>query len=152
VNKKPFKTSFENGLVKFRNKEGEYTSYIRLYDRLEILFDSISGALRIKGVNDQYLDGHPFIKLFKQLLSIIEQSSSMPLSEGLKKLAKIRSNYILSQNPDMYRSIMDNNKFVYAIEGEKFLSDALLENEDVIRQDNYVNFILPLVNIYFMPK
>jgi hypothetical protein len=152
VNKKPLRTSFEQGLVKFRNKEGEYTSYIRLQDRIEILFDNISGALRIKGINSQLLENHPFIKLFKQMLSIIEQSGSISLTEGLKKLAKIRTKYIYSPNVDIYRSILDNNKFVYSIDGERFLSDALLENEPLLKHDNYANFILPMMQLYFLPK
>lgn len=152
VNKKPLKTVFENGIVKFRNKEGEYTSYIRL-GRLEVLFDNISGALRIKGINSQYYDNRcVFIKLFKELLSIVEQSNSLTLSAGLKKLTKIRTKYIYSQNMDMYRSLMDNNKFVYVIEGERILSDALIDNASLIKHDNYINFILPMINIYFQPK
>jgi hypothetical protein len=152
VNKKPIKTAFEGGLVKFRNKEGEYTSYIRLQGRLEILYDNISGALRIKGVNNEYLENNPFTKLFKQLLSIVEQSKVITISEGLKKLSKIRNKYLYSSTPDIYRSILDNNKFVYVIEGERVLSDTVLPNETMIKSDNYVNFILPLINIYFMPK
>jgi hypothetical protein len=152
VNKKPLKTVFENGIVKFRNKEGEYTSYIRLQDRLEILYDNISGALRIKGVANELLDNHPFIRLFKQLLSILEQSDSLLIADGLKKLSKIRLKYISSQNIDMYRSLLDNNKFIYNIEGDRFLSDALLPNESLIKHDNYINFILPLIHIYFQPK
>jgi hypothetical protein len=152
VNKKPIKTEFENGLVKFRNKEGEYTSYIRLHERYEILYDNISGALRIKGINSQLIENHPFIKLFKQLLSLVEQSSVLTISDGLKKLSKIRSKYISSLNMDIYRSIMDNNKFVYIIEGERVLSDALIKDAMLVKHDNYVNFILPLINIYFRPK
>jgi hypothetical protein len=152
VNKKPLKTVFENGLVKFRNKEGEYTSYIRLQDRLEILYDNISGALRIKGINSSLLDNHPFVRLFKQLMSLLEQSGSLTISEGLKKLTKIRTKYIYSTNVDIYRSILDNNKFVYVIEGERILSDNLIPGEMFIKHDNYMNFILPLINIYFQPK
>lgn len=152
VNKKPIKTEFENGLVKFRNKDGEYTSYIRLHERFEILYDNISGALRIKGINTQLLENHPFIKLFKQLLSVLEQSNTLTVSEGLKKLTKIRNKYITNTNMDIYRSIMDSNKFVYIIEEERILSDALIENESLIKHDNYINFILPLINLYFRPK
>jgi hypothetical protein len=153
VNKKPIRTSFENGLVKFRNKEGEYTSYIR-HGRLEILFDNISGSLRIKGINSQLYDNNRciFIKLFKELLSVVEQSNSLILSDGLKKLTKIRTKYIYSQNMDMYRSLMDNNKFVYVIEGERILSDALMDRESLIKHDNYINFILPMISLYFKPK
>jgi hypothetical protein len=152
VNKKPLKTVFENGIVKFRNKEGEYTSYIRLHDRLEILYDNISGALRIKGINSSLLEGNPFIRLFKQLLSILEQSESLTISEGLKKLTKIRMKYIYSTNMDMYKSLLDNNKFVYNIEGERILSDSPMGNENLIKHDNYINFILPFIHIYFQPK
>jgi hypothetical protein len=152
VNKKPIKTVFENGLVKFRNKEGEYTSYIRLKDRYEILYDNISGSLRIKGINNDCFEGHPFIKLFKQLLSILELSNNITISEGLKKITKIRTKYISSANFDIFRSIMDGNKFIYFVEGERILSDSLLTNGDLVKHDNYMNFILPLINIYFSPK
>jgi hypothetical protein len=152
VNKKPLWTVFENGIVKFRNKEGEYTSYIRLHDRLEILYDNISGALRIKGINSGLLESNPFIRLFKQLLSVLEQSNSLTVSEGLKKLTKIRMKYIYSTNMDIYRSLLDNNKFVYNIEDERILSDSLIDNEVLIKHDNYINFILPLIHIYFQPK
>jgi hypothetical protein len=152
VNKKPMKKSFENGLVTFRNKDGEYTSYIRLENRYEILYDNISGSLRIKGINSSLIENHPFIKIFKQLLSVLEQSESLSISEGLKKLSKIRLKYISSSNADTYRSIMDGNKFIYNIEGERILSEALIENETLIRHDNYINFIMPLVNLYFKPK
>jgi hypothetical protein len=152
VNKKPIRTVFENGLVKFRNKEGEFTSYIRLQNRYEVLYDNISGALRIKGVPQQYLENNVFTRLFKQLLSIVEQSKSVTVSEGLKKLSKIRNKYIYSNTKEIYRSLLDGNKFIYLIEGERILSDVVLENENLIKHDNYINFVLPLIQIYFMPK
>jgi hypothetical protein len=151
-NKKPLKTVFEGGIVKFRNKEGEYTSYIRLQNRIEILYDNISGSLRIKGVNNDLLLNHPFIRIFKQLLSTVEQSSTLTISELLKKLAHIRGKYINNQNIDIYRSLLDNNRFVYNIQGERILSDAAINNEIIIKHDNYVNFILPLIDICFKTK
>jgi hypothetical protein len=152
VNKKPLKTVFENGLVTFRNKEGEYTSYLRLQNHFEVLYDAMSGSLRIKGIPSSHLENHPFIKIFKQALSVLEQSNSITISAGLKKLSKIRNNYIYAANADMYRSLLDGNKFVYYINGERILSDGIIENEQLIKQDNYVNFLLPIINIYFIPK
>ena len=75
VNKKPLKTKFENGVINFRNKDGEFTSYIRLsFGReIEILYDGISGNIRIKGINEEYIDNNPvFMKLFKQLLMLLD--------------------------------------------------------------------------------
>lgn len=154
VNKKPIKTTFENGIVQFRNKEGEYTSYIRLKN-LEVLYDSMSDNFRIKGINSEYVDGNrPFIKLFKQTLQILENSKNVALPDGLIQLTGIRQKYLYSKDPLMYASIMDGNKYIYLIDGTRIASDAILPEKDncqFIKYDNYVNFLLPLIKIYFRP-
>lgn len=154
VNKKPIKTTFEDGLVKFVNKEGEYTTYIRL-NNLEVLFDSMSNNLRIKGVNTEFVDSNPtFIRLMKQMLTLLEMSKTLPQESCLRKINTIRNKYINSKDPMMYASILRGNKFIYIIDGERVESDAILEEKpgvQLVRYDNYVNFILPLVKIYFRP-
>jgi len=153
VNKKPIHTIFENGLVNFRNKDGEFTSYIRL-GHMEILYDRMSDAIRIKGVNSEYVNGHPFVKILRQLLALLESSSTMTVQAGLKKLSQLRNKYINSPDAGVYRSLLDNNKFVYMVGGERILSDVVLpETADaqLVKHDNYVNYILPIVKIYFKP-
>lgn len=149
VNKKPIKTVFENGLVNFVNKEGEYTTYIRL-NNLEILFDSMSGNMRIKGINEEYVEGNePFVKLLKQMLRFMERAKTMPFGQRLREMNKIRDKYADSKDKLMYASLLRGNKYQYLIDSERVESDGLIESEgaELIRDDNYINFILPLMKI-----
>jgi hypothetical protein len=154
VDKKPIKTSFENGLVNFRNKDGEFTSYIRLQKqrKMEVLFDNMSGGLRIKGIDINEIENYPFLKIFKTLLSVLEQSRTLPPGESLKKLNRIRSSYINSPNLDMYRSLIDKGKFIHYINGDRIESDTVIDPNALVKTDNYVNFVMPVVNIFFSPK
>lgn len=157
VNKKPMKTKFENGIINFRNKDGEYTSYIRLTKtrEIEILYDGMNNDVRIKGVNKEYIENNPvFIRLFKQLLMLLESSNKLSNQELLRKLNYIRNKYINSKDPLMWASILDGDKYTYLSDGEKILLDNYAGNDDsktLVKIDNYVNFILPIVQICFKP-
>ena len=154
VNKKPIKTEFENGLVRFVNKEGEYTSYIRI-DNYEVLFDSMSGNLRIKGIDDEYLKGNPaFVKLFKQMLMVLETSKTTTMPECLRKISQIRDRYLYSKDLRMYASLKRGNRYEYVVDGEKIESEGLLDEKngvELIKHSNYIDFLLPLIKIYFRP-
>ena len=154
INKKPLKNTLENGIVLFRNKDGEFTSYIRI-DNKEVLFDGMSGNFRIKGVNKEYVDGNPvFIRLFKQLLSLVESSKNLTTSQILKKSNLLRNKYIHSKDPLMWASVLDGNKYVYNVSGERVLSDSILPETDgctLIKSDNYYNLFLPVFKICFKP-
>lgn len=157
VNKKPIKTTLEDGKVLFRNKDGEFTSYIRI-NNLEILFDSVSYNLRIKGINKEYVESNPvFIRLFKQLLTLVEDSKNLTAGKILKKANLLRNKYINSKDPMMFASILDGNNYVYYINGEKVLSRTYIddfkeENGNFMqRHDNYVNLFLPVLKICFKP-
>lgn len=155
VNKKPTKTVFENGIVKFRNKDGEYTSYIRIKDKenfvYEVLFDRISGRIHIKGINESGVSSNPyFIKLLKKTIAIIEQNKEFTYQTMLKKLSSIRNDYLNPRKIDMYRSIKDKGKYIYLINGERFLSDNIMEESDDVKfiyHENYEKFIMPLFSI-----
>ena len=159
VNKKPLKTVFHDGVVNFRNKDGEFTSYIRLLNpgigNMEILFDGMSNSIRIKGINKEIVDANQvFIKLLKQSLSLLESSNRLTLKEMLRKANYIRNKYIMSKDPLMWASIKDKNEFVYAIDGERVLSQELLpESNDsqLVKTDNFVNLLLPILRLCFKP-
>ena len=157
VNKKPMKTKLENGIVNFRNKDGEFTSYIRLSNNriIEILFDGMSNNLRIKGINADFVENNnTFIRLFKQYLILLENSNKMTNSELLRKLNHLRNKYINSKDPMMWASILDGNKYVYIMAGERVLSDEFMQESQqniLVKTDNYVTFILPLVKLCFKP-
>ncbi len=154
INKRPLKCELENGIVTFRNKDGEFTSYIRI-NNFEVLFDGMSYNLRIKGINKEFVDGNPvFIKLFKQLLALVESSKNLSTSEILKKADRLRNRYINSKDPTMWASITDGNKYVYNISGELVLSDVILPEEEnctLIKIDNYYKLFLPVFKICFKP-
>ena len=154
VNKKPIKTEFENGYLRFVNKEGEYTSYIRI-DNLEVLFDSMSGNLRIKGIDEECVKANqPFIRLFKQMLMILESSKTIPMPVCMRKIQQIREKYLNSKDPRMYACLTRNNMYEYIIDGEKVESEAYLEEKpeiQLIKHSNYINLIMPLIRIYFRP-
>lgn len=154
VNKRPMKCTLENGIVLFRNKDGEFTSYIRI-NNLEVLFDGMSYNLRIKGINKEYVDGNPvFIRLFKQLLALVEASKNLTTAEILKKADRLRNKYIKSKDPMMWASVMDGNKYVYNIRDERVLSDTVLPETDgctLIKMDNYYKLFLPVFKICFKP-
>lgn len=157
VNKKPMKTKLENGIVNFRNKDGEFTSYIRLSNNriIEILFDGMSNNIRIKGVNVEYVDkNNVFIRLFKQYLILLENSNKMQTQDILRKLNHLRSKYINSKDPMMWASLLDGNKYAYIIAGERVLSDEYMQESEqniLIKTDNYMTFISPLIKLYFKP-
>lgn len=156
VNKKPLKTKFENGVINFRNKDGEYTSYVRLTKtrEIEILYDGMNNDLRIKGVNKEFIENNNiFIQLLKQLLMLLENSNNLSNRELLGKVNYIRNKYINSKDPLMWASVLDGNKFVYIIDGEKVLTDNYMvdNDENLIKLDNYITFILPIIQICFKP-
>jgi len=159
VNKKPTKTVFYDGVVNFRNKDGEYTSYIRLTNpglgNMEILFDGMSNNLRIKGINEEVVIGNPtFIKLFKQLLTLLEQTNRLTYPDILRKVSLIRYKYINSKDPLMWASIKDKNQYVYIINGERILSQEVLpenDNATLVKSDNFMNLLLPVIKLCFKP-
>lgn len=157
VNKKPLKTKFENGVINFRNKDGEFTSYIRLtFGReIEILYDGMSNNIRIKGVNEDYISGNPvLLRLIKQLLMLLENANNLSTSELLRKTNYIRNKYINSKDTLMWASLLDGNKYVYIIDGEKVLSDEYLPetNQNIlVKTDNFQTFVLPLIKLCFKP-
>jgi len=157
VNKKPLKTKFENGVINFRNKDGEFTSYIRLnfVREIEILYDGMGGNIRIKGVNEEYVDGNPiFMRLFKQLLMLLENSNALTDAELYRKINYIRKKYIDAKDPSMWASLLDGNKYIYIIDGEKVMSDEYLPESSkniLVKTDNFLTFILPLIQICLKP-
>lgn len=157
VNKKPMKTQFENGVINFRNKDGEYTSYVRLmYGReIEMLYDAMSNDLKIKGINADYVQKNtPLIRLIKQLFMLLESTNKMNTSEVLRKTNYIRNKYINSKDPLMWANIFEGNKYVYDVSGERVLMDEPVpENEstNMVKTDNYIYLILPLIKLCFKP-
>lgn len=157
VNKKPLKTQFENGVINFRNKDGEYTSYVRLsYGReIEMLYDGMSNDIKIKGINADYVNGNtPLIRLIKQAFMLLESTNKMQTSEILKKTNYLRNKYINSKDPLMWANIFEGNKYVYDINGERVVLDEPVKEDEstiMVKSDNFVFMLLPLIKLCFKP-
>lgn len=160
-NKVPKFLEFEKGVVKFRNKEGEFSSYHRIGNKYTILFDqNMNGKrIRIKGISDEYVQSSSFVKknLFK-VLSAIELSVTKGKIYSIKNLQNERRNLIKSKEGkteeelSIFRKLIHKNQYEYLLQVSDskidiIHSDVLIEDEDYIlnTHSNYSEFILPLI-------
>jgi hypothetical protein len=147
VNKKPTTTTFEGGIVEFRNKDGEYTSFYRINGK-SILFDNMSYNIRIKGINsdDSIIKNSYFVqKYLKPLLIVVENVHSTGIVKCMKQLATFRDKYINNDNLDIYRDLMQENKFVSIINDEIVLSDYVMDESKLVKLNNFKNFVMPVM-------
>lgn len=166
-NKIPKNTIFENGIVNFRNKEGEYTSYHRLHNRYTILYDSGGGIsekrIRIKGINDDYTQSSKFVKNhLMKVLYALELSIVQGKNAAVKKLKLERTNIIKAKNGKdedtlcIFRELSNKNLYSYLNQTDKKVetiqSDILLGDNELIldTSKNYVEFIIPLIKTIFI--
>lgn len=147
VNKIPSILTLDGGKVKFINKEGVYTSLFRVDSKL-ILFDSTGDTIRIKGINDDEVQASPFIRrYFKPFLRAIETSITLGRSSCFKQLDIYRSKYIQPNDPEIYKDLNNQNKYMYLINDEMVQSDFTIESHDLIKIGNYVNYVMPIVRL-----
>lgn len=148
VGKIPTVLTLDEGFVKFRNKDGAYTSYYRI-DGRKILFDSMSGSIRIKGVSDEYVQASPFVNnILKQFLSALETSVIAGTGAILRTIEKTRKKYIESSDPNVYRDLNSRNLFQFMEDDQNIIeADMILDESKLIKSGNYVNYILPLIKM-----
>lgn len=166
-NKIPKHTVFENGIVNFRNKDGEFTSYHRLHNRYTILYDSGGGIsekrIRIKGINDEYTQKSKFVKNhLMKVLYALELSIVQGKNAAVKKLKLERSNIIKAKNNkdeeslSIFRELSNKNLYSYLNQIDKKIeiiqSDVLLDNDELVldTSKNYIEFIIPLIKTIFV--
>lgn len=145
-------TNFD-GIANFRCKEGiSYTSLFYISKTEYILFDRVTKRLRIKGVGqEEETNKYEFVRtVLKKICCIIDDSNNVDRIETLRRLKQIRIQYLNSNNIDIYRDIKNKNMLKYFVDGRAVYSDIpLTENENCIldKSDNYINFILPLIQM-----
>lgn len=133
--------------VEFRNKDGIYSSFYKLGNK-SVLYDSMTGNLRIKGINIQTVQESEFVNLYlKDLLTTLETSISLGTLECLKILKEMRKKYINFPNNNIYKSLNDKNKFIYEIAGEMIETDVEIDNPNakMMKIMNYKDFVMPLM-------
>jgi hypothetical protein len=147
------KTTFFDGKVFFRNKEGICYTSLFVIDRKFILFDRMSKRIRIKGLGiEEKTNTYPFVKyVLKDLCCILDDESTLGRMNCLKRLKLFRINYINNENIEIFRSIDDGNKLKYIVDGQPILSDVPLKESNtciLIKSDNYMNYVLPLIQSF----
>lgn len=133
--------------VEFRNKDGIYSSFYRIGTK-SILFDSLTGTLRIKGINMQTVNESIFVNAyFKDLLRTLETSISLGNIECLKTLKQMRQKYINSSDINIYRSLDEKNQFIYEVAGDIIKTDVEINNPNakLMKIMNYKDFVMPLM-------
>lgn len=135
--------------IEFSNKEGFYSSYYRISNMVSIFFDSMSCNIRIKGINNEIVQESIFVnKYLKKLLIMLESNITIGQLSCLKSMKSMRSEYINSDDINIYRVLNLKNKFIYNILGEIVESDVEMEESDdieLIKINNYLDFVVPLM-------
>ena len=86
----------------------------------------------------------------KKICCIIDDSINIDRIETLRRLKQIRLQYLTNSNIDIFRDIKNKNMLRYIVDGRPVFSDVpLTESENCIldKSGNYINFILPLIQI-----
>jgi hypothetical protein len=139
----------------FRNKDKiSYTSLFYINKDIYILFDRITKKLKIQGVyNDPFINEYPFVtKMLKDICCICNEFTFETQYDCIKKLAKLRYRYINSDDKTIYGDILHFGEYKYNIDGNTVYTSSLYDTSDDINlviEDNYLNFILPLIKSMF---
>lgn len=137
----------EGTKVEFVNKDGFYSSFYRIGSK-SLLFDSMTGTLRIKGINSEVVSNSPFVdKYLKPLLITLESSVSLGVNNCIDSMANERFRYINNDDENIYRSLNNKNNFLYNINGEIIESTVPIndKNAELIKINNYIDFVMPLM-------
>lgn len=150
TNRVPSKRKFENDIVEFVNKEGEFSSMYKI-NGFRILFDSMKFRIKIIGINDEIVEESEFANGYlKNVISSLEKVKSLGFQKTINLLIQQRESYIDSLDENLYRSLADNNKFVYQMKnGKKKMFNEYMGRENLIREVNYTGFVMPIINTIF---
>lgn len=138
----------------FRNKEKiSYSSLFYINRNKFILFDRMTKRMRIKGCGDEdKTKNYPFVKrTLTDICCILDDSQAIGNINCLRRLKQVRINYIYTDDINIYRDITHDNMFKYMIDGKLEYSSVRLKEDNncqLINQDNYINFILPLIQSF----
>jgi hypothetical protein len=136
--------------IYFRNKDKiTYTSLFYINKDIYILFDRITKKMKIQGnFSDPFINNYPFVKkILKDVCCICNEYTFENKIECLKRLSKLRTKYICSEDKTIYADISHNGDYKYNIDGNiLYTADYYPDNDKyLIIDDNYINFMLPLM-------
>lgn len=135
----------------FRNKDKvSYTSLFSINPTTYILFDRVTKRMKIQGkFNDPFVSTYPFVtKILKDVCCVCNEFTYETRNESLKKLAKLRTKYLCSEDKTIYADILNQGHYKYNVNGSMVYTPSLYPSEDdcnLVIEDNYINFMLPLI-------
>lgn len=148
-NKIPMKTKFDN--VEFVNKDGIFSSMFRI-KQLTLFFDSMSGRIIAKGINDEVVKKSTFLQRYLvKFLYTIESCQKSGDAKVFNTLRHMRDYYIRSNNTSIYRDVMNENKLGIRYNNELIYVENELEldskNEEfsIAKDLNYTSIVLPIM-------
>ena len=135
----------------FRMKN-KYSSYINL-SGIEFYYSTWNDTLDIKGISGEVLEFHKDY-MIDAIKDVIKLSESMDKRNILKILRRFRGEYINLNLPvEFYKELSSNSFYRYKndlqLGDRKFGTDVASDDmrELLNINYNYINFILPLINI-----
>ena len=135
----------------FRNKDKiSYTSLFYINNDTYILFDRITKKIKIQCKSDDpYVSDYPFVKkILKDVCCVCNEYTVEHRMECLRRLSKLRLKYINCEDKSVYGDILHRGEYKYNINDSMVYTPILYEEtEDIslIKDDNYINFVFPLI-------
>ena len=142
------KTSFDNGIIKFKTKGERYTSLFRIKNKT-LLYDSFRDKLKIKGVNDKNVDKSIFVRdILKPMVREIEANYNNGYANLFTIFSKYRTIYMNTTDDKIYKKI-ETNMYEYNINGKHVESDMVIPGDGVelLYHHNFVEYISPLFSL-----
>lgn len=133
----------------FVNKEGDFSTMIRLSEvnkNLVILYDNMFRNIKIKGVGEEYVKSSVFVKKYMiPFMASLENG----VMDCFKTKQLVRENYIKDTDVNVYRELFNKNLLMYRDEenNRTIESEVIIKDLDVIKDDNYIKFIFPLLRL-----
>ena len=141
------KLTLEGGKVRFRDKDGAFTSMYQIGNRM-YLFDSRRGKIIVKGMTDDE-DSYFLQKFLAPLLQEFESIEPGNKAKFNKVMTRIRKKYINSKDMEIYRNVFHKNRFKYIVDGNIVFFDSYQPGEDdkLDKTENLVKVIRPIAEL-----
>lgn len=149
TNKIPTKLKFDN--FEMVDKEGSFSSFIRINNKYKILYDSLRNIIILKGIDKNIVSKSDFVnKTLKNAVISLEKRINHGYKAAFSSMQIEKHNYLYSNNINIYREVLHENKFCYITEENNvYYSDIYLDDKHMIlnKGNNYNEFLLPLIKL-----
>lgn len=149
-NKIPTKLKFKH--CEFVNKEGLFSTFLRINNRYKILYDSLRSIIVLKGINKDIVSKSDFVhKTLKNSILSLEKRITHGYKASFQSLQNDKYNYLNSNNFNVYRELLNENQFSYinTVDNNVYYSDVLIKDKNMVlsKISNYNEFLLPIIRL-----